>query len=294
MAAEGGAPPVEAEQGHGLRGLAVAFQETLVSVVGERMNSRLTFHEGGIMRTLAMLATLLVGLGYVVTTPAYAAPKLKVAQDLQCPSPCVSAAEVEADVATQAELDALQAALNTLQANLDALVDADTLADLPSCMDGDVARFDGDVWNCESGAPLVVVDSTGAVVGQVHGRASINSVEILIRLDDGRLVTGLRVAAHEPNKMPFGEELRSKSLGCLGPFFVETGLTAAIFLPFATVGPDDWLYIADDLSGAGPVTTLSSWNSKLELCTDLEQTGPTSVQFDPVMQLNFVPPFHIE
>jgi hypothetical protein len=65
------------------------------------------------MRTLAMLATLLVGLGYVVTTPAYAAPKLKVAQDLQCPSPCVSAAEVEADVATQAELDALQAALNT-------------------------------------------------------------------------------------------------------------------------------------------------------------------------------------
>ena len=60
-----------------------------------------------------MLATLLVGLGYVVTTPAYAAPKLKVAQDLRCPSPCVSAAEVEADVATQAELDALQAALNT-------------------------------------------------------------------------------------------------------------------------------------------------------------------------------------
>ncbi len=67
-----------------------------------------------------------------------------------------------------------------------------------------------------------------------------------------------------------------------------------MFLPLATVGPDDWLYITDDLSGAGPVTTYSSWDSKIKLCTDVEQTGPTSVQFDPVMQLDFVPPFHIE
>ncbi len=33
----------------------------------------MTFHEEGIMRSLATLATLIVGLGYVVTTPAYAA-----------------------------------------------------------------------------------------------------------------------------------------------------------------------------------------------------------------------------
>ncbi len=55
-----------------------------------------------------------------------------------------------------------------------------------------------------------------------------------------------------------------------------------------------WLRDVLVVAGAGPVTTLSSWNSKLKLCTDVEQTGPTSVQFDPVMQLNFVPPFHIE
>ena len=143
-------------------------------------------------------------------------------------------------------------------------------------------------------SPPVVVDSTGAVVGQVNGRTSLVSVEILFRLDDGRLVTGLKV---EANKVPFGPELRSVSLECLGPFSVETGFASAIFLPLVAVGPDDILYIADDLSVAGPVTTFSSWNSELKQCTPLEQTRTSYVEFVPVIpivQLNFVPPFHIE
>jgi hypothetical protein len=49
--------------------------------------------------------------------------------------------------------------------------DSDTLADLPSCIDGDVAKFDGTDWYCASSAlsPPVVVDSTDAVVGNVVG-----------------------------------------------------------------------------------------------------------------------------
>ena len=60
------------------------------------------------------------------------------------------------------------------------------------------------------------------------------------------------------------------------------------------VGPDDFLYIADDLSVNVTATTLSSWNSNLQLCTPLEQTRSSYVQFEPVMLLDFVPPFHIE
>ena len=142
-------------------------------------------------------------------------------------------------------------------------------------------------------SPPVVVDSTGAVVGLAVGTFGGPHGQVLFRLDDGRPVI-LRV---EADRMLYGNELQSLSLECGGPFFRATGSVPELLLPLATVGPvgpDDWIYIADDLSVTEEVTTLSSWNSNQQVCTPLEQTSTQYVQFEPVMQLDFVPPFHIE
>ena len=142
-------------------------------------------------------------------------------------------------------------------------------------------------------APPVVVDSIGAVVGLAVGPFGGIHGQVLLRLDDGRPVI-LRV---EADRMLYGDELQSLLPGCLGPFYVVTGSVPELLLPLATVGPvgpDDWIYIADDLSVTEEVTTFSSWNSNQQLCTPLEQTSTQYVQFEPVMLLDFVPPFHIE
>ncbi len=123
---------------------------------------------------LALAVFLAAGLA-ASTTPTYAEPKPKVAQDLQCPVPCVSAAEVDADVATQADIDALRADLDAeiaarqagdvvLQSNIDTL--DQRLQSLEARVE---ALGTADI----SEGAIVVQDSFGEIVGPLFDTGEV-------------------------------------------------------------------------------------------------------------------------
>ena len=140
----------------------------------------------------------------------------------------------------------------------------------------------------------VVVDSTGAVVGQASGDIGPVFSDVLLRLDDGRLVR-LKVRA---DRMLFsqllGGNIVSESFDCQEPFFVEHSSTHELLFPLADVGPDDTLYVSLDSPIQETVTTNSRWDSNSMQCFPVGETTRDLIRLEPVMQLDFVPPFHIE
>ncbi len=131
------------------------------------------------MRTLATLATLLLGL---VTTAALVVTVIGPLHaghdgggtghggggggitlgDLSCTTDQIARYDGANWVCSTGALTCSSGQLAKFNgADWVCAADEDTLADLPSCMDGDIAKFDGDVWNCESGGPRTVFVTLG-------------------------------------------------------------------------------------------------------------------------------------
>lgn len=195
------------------------FAESDQNVRMEVSKENLKLPTPGRPTQLLALAVFLAAALAASTTPTYAEPKPKVAQDLQCPVPCVSAAEVDADVATQADLDALG--------------DVDTLADL-ACSQDQIARFNGTEWECATDPTprvLVLRDGNGAVIGEIADYSD-DSVQIVYLGDpaDAQFFEdhpiGLLRLRFDPNETPSTFWVSEPSVffessDCSGPSFYQ-------------------------------------------------------------------------
>ena len=119
----------------------------------------------------------------------------------------------------------MQATMVAAGADWVCAADEDTLADLPSCIDGDIAKFDGAVWNCESGAPPdggigVLVDDDGATIGKIVsiiGDASI-AVEVVLDFPPDQIL--LRVERLDEHVFRFNGEVFFASSDCTGTGYI--------------------------------------------------------------------------
>ena len=78
-------------------------------------------------------------------------------------------------------------------------------------------------------------------------------------------------------------------------FFLASGAPLVLMLPRASVGPSDMLYVQPDPSAFDTVDIVSSVPAGDGNCVpNVIPMRDDAILAEPVMQLDFVPPFHIE
>lgn len=139
-----------------------------------------------------------------------------------------------------------------------------------------------------------VVDSTGAVLGQVTSLGLGYTINVGVDLPDGRLA----ILAVTKTGYPTVVALLSESTDCSGPYYTlgyGRGPNA-FFVPRSAVGPDSVLY-AEDEGGvlAGNIRLMSTWNVGQNRCDPFGQWRKDTIPMFAAKDLSgYVTPFGLE